>query len=123
MRRTLNSAIDSNRERVLDQNLAEQVAVHDRVDPSRPDRFVKAVEKCESFGFVELGDYMHVEITLKSLASLLQCPLTTIQIPHGWVRSTASTAKPVTIVDCGSAPSDFALYFVNDWDRRNRKYV
>jgi len=51
--------------------------------------------------------------------SLLECPLTAIQFPVGWGSSTASIAKPVTIVRTGPAPSDFALNFVNDWDFHN----
>jgi len=55
--------------------------------------------------------------------SLLECPLTTIRFYVGWGSSTASIAKPVTIVHPGSAPSDFVFNFVNDWDFRNRNYV
>jgi len=84
---------------------------------------VKALEEAESSDFIVFSDYTHVEIRLKNLDSLLQCPLTTIRIPIGWVRSTASTAKPVSIFESGAAPSDFALNFVDDRDLRNRNYV
>jgi hypothetical protein len=83
----------------------------------------KAPEETESFDRVELGHCTHYKMTLKNPESLLQCPLTTIRIPNGWVRLTASIAKPVSIFDSGAAPSDFALNFVNAWDLRNRNYV
>ena len=55
--------------------------------------------------------------------SLLECPLTTIQFYVGWGSSTASIAKPVTIVYSGSAPSDFAFNLVDNLDFRNRNHV
>ena len=106
----------SNREWILNAHPQDQVAVHARVDPSRPDRIVQAVEKCEPL-------YTDVEMMLKNPDSLLQCPLTTIQVSDGWLRSTASTAKPVSIVHSGAAPSDFALNFVNHWNFHDRNYV
>ena len=110
---------DSNRASILHEYLMDQAAVHARIEPSRRDRVVNTFEEAESFDFVERGNYAHAEMTLKNPDYLLQCPLTTIQIPNGWVRSTASIATPVSVFESGGAPSAFALNFVNDWDLRN----
>src|SRR5438552_2701197 len=84
----------SDRECISDSYVEDQMAVHARVDSSQPDRIAEAVEKGASVRFTALGNNAHVEMRLKP-NSLLQCPLTTVQVPDGWPCSPASTAKPV----------------------------
>jgi hypothetical protein len=91
------------------------------VDVPRLDRIVKAFEAAGSSDCVEPCDFPYAKMTLKYQDSLLQCPLTPVQVPVRWDSSTASIALPASIVDAGAAPSDFALNFFTDL--RNRNYV
>jgi len=90
-----------------------------RVDAPRLDRVVKTFEGAGSSACVEPDDFPYAKMTLKYQDSLLQCPLTTVQVPVRRDSPTASIALPVSIVDSGAAPSDFALNFVNDLYNRN----
>jgi hypothetical protein len=91
-----------------------------RVDAPRLDRIVKASEGAgSSIDCVEPGDFPYAKMTLKYQDSLLQCPLTPVQVPVHWDSPAASIALPASIVDSGAAPSDFALNFVNDLYNRN----
>jgi len=92
-----------------------------RVDAPRLERIVKTFEGAGSSDCVEPGDIPYAKMTLKYQDSLLQCPLTPVQVPVRWDSPTASIALPVSIVDPGAAPSDFVLNFFNDL--RNRNYV
>jgi len=77
-----------------------------RAKAQRLGRNVKPFEAAGSSDFfVELGDFVYAKLILKCVDSLLQCPLTTIQAPDSWLRSTASTVNPVSNFHSGGVSS------------------
>ena len=93
------------------------------IDAPQPDSIVKAFEKAGWFDCLESSDSPRAKMRLKCLESLLQCALTTVQVPPHRGSPTASIAMSASIVDAGVAPSDFALTLMHDGDLRNPNYV
>jgi len=117
---------DSNRGRVPHESIPDQMAdgrSRPRVDSSRRDPILKALEEPGLSNFVELGYVAHAKILSSHPRFRLQWHLANFKVPGAW--PVTNFAMLVVNVDSGvePTPSVPASNLAKDWHFLTRNYV